>query len=153
MSLFETDYLNYLMAGYAKSAIAFDSKDEIRVGMLTSLWGYANIELKAESSFTSKSKEEALAAVFNKHRLRPLLDFLFKEESQDGDQMLAVANFKLICALQESDFFKNPYAAKYLLSQIERVLREGFLSFLGSDNEIVATLKSIASGLEDTLYN
>ena len=132
LSPFETDYLNFLMAGCAKNAIAFDNPESIKLSVMTAFWGYARMQSVTNIGSTIGDKIKNPTKNLSDSKFRPLVEALCNSQLSDIEMSIAVATFTKIYNLWILDFEENPYIAKYLVDHPQALCDERAFGFLGS---------------------
>lgn len=147
LTAFETDYLNYLMCHYAKTAIAFDSPESVRMAIMTYFWGSTQINAESSGCSNPQEKFKILEKEFETNPYKPLIDILCGPTPRSVDILLAEASFRLICESQREDFNSNPYAARYVLSMSELLKDDKTFGFLGNVESRKTFFEKIAARL------
>ena len=148
LSAFETDYLNYLMCHYAKAAIAFDSPDLVKTGIMAFFWGSVWMRVATRGRTNFQEELEILNEEFESSPLKPLVDYLCDQQPKSADITIAIALFHHICELRKEDLHSNRYAARYVLSSPELLNDDKAFGFLGDLEKRKAFFEAITARLK-----
>lgn len=142
LSPFETDYLNFLIIGYAKNAIAFDDPESIKESLLVSFYGYERMKAPGNPGIAEEERLKGMLADDSMGGLRPLITEIWKGMPDDDAIHSAVTTFKSIYRLWIDDFDRNTYIARYLADHPDLLSDERAFGFLGDFEKRKAVLKA-----------